>query len=53
MFRGDVYIYNREGFHCDKERLLTRLNDDCDHNVNEMVVSNSAVIWALYKLHSG
>ena len=46
-------IYNRGDFSCDKERLSIRLNDDCDNNVNEMVVSNSAVICALDKLSSG
>ena len=33
-----VSIYNRGNFSCDKERLSTRLNDDCDNNVNDMVV---------------
>ena len=45
-----VSIYNRGDFSCDKKRLSTRLNDDCDNNVNDMVVSNSAVICALDKL---
>ena len=40
----------KEDFRCDKEKLSTRLNDDCDHNVNDMVVSNSAMICALDKL---
>ena len=48
-----VSIYNREDFSCDKERLSTRLNDDCDNNVNDIVVSNSAVICALDKLQVG
>ena len=48
-----VSIFNRGDFSCDKERLSTRLNDDCDNNVNDMVVSNSAVICALDKLHVG
>ena len=48
-----VSIYNRGDFSCDKERLSTRLNDDCDNNVNDMVVSNSAVICALDKLQVG
>ena len=48
-----VSIYNRGDFSCDKERLSTRLNDDCDNNVNDMVVSNSAVISVLDKLQVG
>ena len=46
-------IYNRGDFSSDKERLSTRLNDDCDNNVNDMIVSNSAVICALDKLQVG
>ena len=48
-----VSIYNRGDFSCDKERLSTRLNDDCDNYVNNMVVSNSVVIGALDKLQVG
>ena len=46
-------IYNRGDFSSDKERLSTRLNEDCDNNVNDMIVSNSAVICALDKLQAG
>ena len=48
-----VSIYNTGDFSCDKESLSTRLHDDCDNNVNDMVVSNSAVICALDKLQVG
>ena len=40
VWKKYVSICNRGDFSCDKERLSTRLNDDCDNNVNDMVVSN-------------
>ena len=42
-------IYNRGDISSDKERISIRLNDDCDNKVNDMVVSNNAVIGALDK----
>ena len=53
VWKKYVGIYNMEDFRGDKIKLCTRLYDDCGHNVNEMRVSNSAVICALDKLQVG
>ena len=51
--RREKYVYSKGDFRDDKERLSTRLNDDCGYKINKMVVSNSAVICALDKLLVG